>query len=99
MVRKFTPTRFRQKLSVEEALRGRNQVEDECEPGSPRLRGSPAVDERCPAGFQSYFLLGGGAGFRSAADFCNSGTAEAYSSLRAGSFSLFARHFAAIRPT
>ncbi len=58
----------------------RNHVEDECEAGSPRLAVSPAVKEICPDTFQNYFLLGGGAGFRSAADFSNSVTAEAFSS-------------------
>src|SRR5260370_451702 len=80
MARKFTPARFRQKLSVEEPLRARNQVEDECEPGSRRLGVPPAVKVLCPDTFQNYFLLGGGAVFRSAADFCNSVTAEAFSS-------------------
>src|SRR5260370_23940371 len=80
MARKFTPARFRQKLSVEEPLRVRNQVEDECERGSPSLAVSPGVKEICPDRFQNYFLLGGGAVFRSAADFSNSVTAEAFSS-------------------
>ena len=31
MVRKLTPTRIRQKVSVEEVLRARNQVEQDCE--------------------------------------------------------------------
>jgi len=31
MVRKLTPTRIRQKVSVEEVLRARNRVEHDCE--------------------------------------------------------------------
>lgn len=49
-------------------------------PGSPRFEISPALDERGPDRTQDYFLVGGGAGFKSAADFCNSLTAEAFSS-------------------
>jgi len=80
MIRKFAPARFRQNLSLEEALRARTELKTPArENGVPK--GIPPKGNAAPIDFRT-ILTGhrGRGGLQLSAEFCNSETEDAFSS-------------------